>query len=356
MSTYKKYAYPFFAWALLTFTIFRVYIGLYLSKSKSFPSSGEMIEASSQEYYNEFILPKNEPIIELNQQLQNKPQLPPFLSNMRSIDESKLPYKCGVILFYHIACTGGSSINHWFGKQVKLILFYHIACTGGSSINHWFGKQVKLNGPNTSYWTKWGRKEKMEANFIKGMTNQTQHIGPNEWRVVHAHGMSLFPNASEAYLHQWREEIESQGCAFVVTTMLRDAIGHTISQSKGMIKPNLTLDEFLSHLEPQNYNERGHFVTQLDYLLYNMGPRNVYNATKEEKVRRAIEILQRHFDVLLLSDYDRFTDIIHKMTGWFPRNIRESNVFQGDLNYSYADLQKIKSLTEANGDVMFIDA
>ena len=87
-----------------------------------------------------------------------------------------------------------------------------------------------------------------------------------------------------------------------------------------------------------------------------MGPRNVHNATKEEKVRRAIEILQRHFDVLLLSDYDKFTEIIHKITGWVPRGIRESNVFQGDLNYSYAELQHIKSLTEANGDVMFIDA
>ena len=291
-----------------------------------------MIEASSQEYYNEFILPKNVPIIELKQQLQNKPKLPPFLSNMRSIDESKLPYKCGVILFYHIACTGGSSINHWFGKQVK------------------------LNGPNTSYWTKWGRKEKMEANFIKGMTNQTQRIGPSEWRFVHAHGMSLFPNASEAYLYQWREEVESQGCAFVVSTMLRDAIGHTISQTKGMIKPNLTLDEFLSHLEPENYNERGLFVTQLDYLLYNMGPRNVHNATKEEKVRRAIEILQRHFDVVSLGDHDRFTDIMNKITGWMPKKKQASNIFGGDLNYSYAELQHIKSLTESNGDVMFIDA
>lgn len=291
-----------------------------------------MIEASSQEYYNEFILPKNAPIIEIKQQLRNKTKIPPFLSNVRSIDESKLPYKCGVILFYHIACTGGSSINHWFGKQVK------------------------LNGPNTSYWTKWGRKEKMEASFIKGMTNQTQRIGPNEWRFVHAHGMSLFPNASEAYLYQWREEVESQGCAFVVSTMLRDAIGHTISQTKGMIKPNLTLDEFLSHLEPQNYNERGLFVPQLDYLLYNMGPRNVHNATKEEKVRRAIEILQRHFDVVSLGDHDRFTGIMEKITGWIPKKNKASNIFGGDLNYSYAELQHIKSLTEANGDVMFIDA
>ena len=267
---------------------------------------------SSAEFLRQFVLPKNEPIVELALEMAKKPKIPPLLSSMRSIDETKLPYKCGVIFFYHIACTGGSSINHWFGQQIK------------------------LNGPHTSYWTKWGRKEKMEANFIKGMTNQTQNIRPNEWRFVHAHGMSYFPNASEAYLYQWREEVESQGCGFVTTTMLRDAIGHTISQTKGMIKPNVTLNQFLSHLEPGNYNQRGLFVTQLDYLLYNMGPRNVYNATKEEKVRRAVEILQRHFDVLLLSDYDRFAEIIHKITGWAPNYILPSNVFDGDLNYSYA--------------------
>ena len=302
-----------FTWGLrllllaLLFTAIRIYIGFHLSET----TSGEIV-LSSPEFQKEFVWPKNERIIDLMQKVSKRPKIPPLLSNIRSIDETKLPYKCGIIFFYHIACTGGSSMNHWLGKQVK------------------------KNGPHTSYWTSWGRHDGRERVFIKGMNNQTQRIGPTEWRVVHAHGFSYFPNASEAYLYKWREEVESQGCAFVVTTMLRDAIGHTISQSKGMIKPNYTLDEFLSHLEPRNYNERGHFTTQLDYLLYNMGPRNEYNATKEEKVRRAVEIMQRHFDILLLSDYDRFATIIHKITGWIPKKIRPSNIFYGDLNYSYA--------------------
>lgn len=176
----------------------------------------------------------------------------------------------------------------------------------------------------------------MEKNFIIGMTNQTQNIGPTEWRVVHAHGMSYFPNASEPYLYQWRETVERQGCGFIVTTMLREAIGHTISQTKGMIKPNLTLDEFMTHLERENYNQRGPFVSQIDYILYNMGPRNEENATKEEKVRRAIEILSRHFDVVSLGDHELFTDIINKITGWQRFEKKASNIFDGDLNYSYA--------------------
>ena len=313
MSQEKKKKSLFTKGALLSFLLslpcFRIYIGLYLTKSESY--APETVE-SSQEFFKHFIWPTNEPIVELKQKVAKMDKISPLLSNMRSIDESKLPFKCGLIFFYHIACTGGSSINKWFGKQVK------------------------LNGPNTSYWTKWGRKVAMEQNFIKGMTNQTKNIGPDEWRFVHAHGMSYFPNASEAYLYQWREEVESQGCGFIVTTMLRDAVGHTISQSKGMIKPNLTLNEFLSHLEPENYNQTGEFVTQIDYILYNMGPRNMYNATKEEKVRRAIEILQRHFDVISLGDHELFTDIIHKITGWKPLKKRASNIFGGELNYSYA--------------------
>ena len=39
-----------------------------------------------------------------------------------------------------------------------------------------------------------------------------------------------------------------------------------------------------------------------------------------------------------------------------PKKKQASNIFGGDLNYSYAELQHIKSLTESNGDVMFIDA
>ena len=297
--------------ALLIFTTIRIFVVLQLTESNTTLSGDEVLQ-SSVEFQKEFILPKNEPLNEIKLALAKKPKIPPLLSNMRTIDESKLPSQCGIIFFFHIACTGGSAMNKWLGKQVK------------------------LNGPDTSYWTSWGRNDGRERVFIKGMNNQTRNMGPDEWRVVHAHGYSFFTNTSEAYLQKWREDVESQGCAFVVTTMLRDAIGHTISQSKGMTKPNLTLDEFLSHLEPQNFNERGHFVTQLDYLLYNMGPRNVHNETKEEKVRRAMEILQRHFDLLLLSDYDRFSDIIHKITGWPRKGIRESNVFQGDLDYSYA--------------------
>ena len=255
----------------------------------------------------------------------------PMLSNVRTIDESKLPYKCGIIFFYHIACTGGSSINRWLGKE-------------------------KDNNDGVTYWTHWGRHDGVEPQFIDGMNRQVENLGPDEWRIVHAHGYSFFPNTSEPHLYKWREHVEKKGCNLVITTMLRDAVGHTISQSKGMINPNLTLDDWIVHLEPENRNQRGIWNTQIDYLLYNRGPRNEFNETKEEKVRRAMELLQRHFDVVLLSDYDKFVDIILKITGWKRVDMRRANTFNGELNYTEKELKKIQHLTEANGDVLFIDA
>jgi hypothetical protein len=256
----------------------------------------------------------------------------PMLSNVRALDESRLPFQCGMVFFYHIACTGGASINRWFFNEKRM-------------------------NKNVQYYTHWGRNRSgvVQASFIRGMERQVKDIRPGEWRIVHAHGLSLHLNTSESYLYKWRKEVEDQGCGFVVTTMLRDAVGHTISQQKGIFLFNQTVDEFVEYLEPENYNKRGNFTTQLDYLLYN-GNRNPHNATKEEKVRRAIELLGRHFDVVLLSDHERFTQIILKATGWKSAPMRHSNAFHGSLNFTERELNRVKDLTESNGDVMFIDA
>ena len=320
--------YPMFAWFLLTLSSYRIYIAtiglLHASDTQTASSSFDTYKA-------EFFPPKSDDQI-LAEKITSYPRSPPLLSNLRTFDESKLPYQCGIIFFYHIACTGGSSMNRWLGKE-------------------------KDNNANVTYWTDWGRHDGVEPRFIKGMQKQVTDIARGEWRIVHAHGYSFFPNTSEPYLYEWRAQVENQGCGFVVTTMLRDAIGHTISQTKGMINPNYTLDEFIHHLEPQNYNQRGLFNTQLDYLVYNRGPRNEYNATKYEKVRRGMELLQRHFDIVLVSDYGRFIDIILKVTGWPVRvAMRHANSFNGELNFTERELNKIITLTEGNGDVLFIDA
>eukprot|EP00581_Thalassiosira_minuscula_P019561 CAMPEP_0183721170 /NCGR_PEP_ID=MMETSP0737-20130205/13542_1 /TAXON_ID=385413 /ORGANISM="Thalassiosira miniscula, Strain CCMP1093" /LENGTH=340 /DNA_ID=CAMNT_0025951141 /DNA_START=131 /DNA_END=1153 /DNA_ORIENTATION=- len=317
--------YLMLAWMLLTLTSFHIFVST-IGLSNSLKTA-----LSPEEIYKMEFFPQPSERAVLEAQIASYPKLPPTLPNVRTFDESKLPFPCGVIFFYHIACTGGSSMNRWLGKEKDL-------------------------NENVTYWTDWGRHDGVQERFIAGMDKQVKDIGPHSWRIVHVHGYSFFPNSSEPYLYRWREEVERQGCGFVVTTMLRDAIGHTISQTKGMINPNYTLDEFVTHLEPENYNKRGIFNTQIDYLVYNRGPRNEQGASKEEKVRRAMELLTRHFDVVLLSDYQRFTEIILKVTGWDGVRMRHTNAFTGELNYTEREMKKIKKLTEENGDVMFIDA
>lgn len=335
------------AWFLLTLSSYRIHIATVgLSSLRGGPESA--LNLVDQDAYESEFLPAPSSsktkvanaagsvrsLRTINNNKATPPLSPeaPLISNVRSIDEAALPYQCGILFFYHIACTGGSSMNRWLGK-------------------------LKDNNPNVSYYTHWGRKgELVERSFVRGMEAQVNNIGPTEWRIVHAHGHSLSLNSSEAYLYQWRERVEQQGCNFVATTMLRDAVGHTISQSKGMINPNITLDEFIYHLEPENYNQHGYFNTQLDYILYNGPMRNPYNVTKEEKVRRGMELLSRHFDIVLVSDYERFTEIILKVTGWKGIAMRHANAYNGELNFSERELYKIQRLTEENGDVMFLDA
>jgi hypothetical protein len=69
-----------------------------------------------------------------------------------------------------------------------------------------------------------------------------------------------------------------------------------------------------------------------------------------------MELLGRHFDVVLLNDHERFTQIILKATGWENAPMRHSNAFHGLLNFTERELNRIKYLTDSNGDVMFIDA
>jgi len=172
---------------------------------------------------------------------------------------SKLPFKCGMVFFYHVPSTGGATINQWLMEYTS-----------------------KRNGTAT-YYTHWSREKGKEEhhasifaqggkNVHGGMNEFVTNFTSDEWRVVHCHHSSLHLNASEHLLSQWRSTVESLGCGFVANVMFRDPLGHTLSLFKHVERFQSSRDVWAKHLYTRS--ERGHWATQLDYFLYNFITRN----------------------------------------------------------------------------------
>eukprot|EP00956_Cyclotella_meneghiniana_P037853 scaffold145458_cov77-Cyclotella_meneghiniana.AAC.3 len=126
----------------------------------------------------------------------------PHLQRREAIDDSRLPYKCGLLFFYHIPSTGGSTINKWL---------LNFTPKGGGDIKyftHWGGQHTIGGG------------DRVQNAFISGndggMNEFVLNLDPDEWRIAHCHHNSLHLNESEHYLESWRNAIEAQGCHFVV--------------------------------------------------------------------------------------------------------------------------------------------
>jgi len=276
-------------------------------------------------------------------------------NDRRSIQRTSLPYDCGVVFFYHIPSTGGSSINHWFLKYIEPPL--------GTL-------------PNTSYYEEWNqavRKDgsfhphprQVERRFAKGMAKHIQNLGPHEWRIAHSHSLSNYLNESEDLLYKWRSDVEAQGCQLINTVMFRDPLNHAMSLWKIVNHKNATTEKWLQYLKSPT--ENGKWATVLDFFLYNIhglrhhgdypngpGGRNPFNVTKEIKVKRALELLHRHFDIVTI-DHPTFVDKLLDMTGWPRIRMPNRNRYLKELTFFKTEIQALQKLLELNGDLDFID-
>ena len=118
----------------------------------------------------------------------------------------------------------------------------------------------------------------LEMNTLKqgNMNAFVTKFKPDEWRVSHCHHSSLHLNVSEYLMSQWRSEVESQGCAFIVNVMFRDPLSHSMSLYKHIKRFNSSREEWNDHLNTTS--EIGYWQTQLDYFLYNFLERNPVSA------------------------------------------------------------------------------
>ena len=171
--------------------------------------------------------------------LQRAPQL--FDGTNAATDRSTIPrpdtpYKCGVVWFYHIPCTGGNSINRWF-REYKSPQYGNISYYQGWAL------ETLRDG------TFCKNPQRVEDNFAKGMLNHVQNLGPTEWRIAHSHLVDFYLNESEDLLNLWRSEVEAQNCEFISSIMIRDPLNHALSLHKIVKSKNSTQEKWAKHLE-----------------------------------------------------------------------------------------------------------
>jgi len=263
-----------------------------------------------------------------------------------SIDESKLPHKCGVVFFYHIPSTGGSTIKTWLTKYNNK---YDI-----DFFEHWGRKKenenVQLRYTVQDTFINGGGK----SNKV-GMNNYITNLQPNEWRIAHCHHSSMNLNiTADVYLNKWRSIVEEQGCAFIGNLMFRDPLSHALSLFKNMdrVDDGITREEWIEHLYTKS--DRGMWQTQLDYLLYNFLDRNPDGVDKDTKVQRALQILQNHFDIVTIGNHDLYKMKLLSMTGWSEIEMKRTNTFPGELSFTKKQVEEIQKLLGDNGDIDFI--
>jgi len=280
-----------------------------------------------------------------------------------------LPYSCGMVVFYHIPSTGGATINQW-------LLRY----TEGEKLKP---KNAEVN-VNATYFTHWKRDKKgyglneSQQTFIDGgdkhnILNQyggdeKKHGGMNEfvedfeeseWKIAHIHHSSLELNVSEHLLQGWRDTVESQGCGYVATVMFRDPLSHTLSLHKHLGRfsaahgHKIDSEEYMSHLKTPNV--LGIWATQLDYFLYNFLNRNPYSVDKETKVKRALQLLRDHFDIVTVGNHEGHMKAVLRATGWPKLEMQTMNVHKKDLEFTKKQIESIQKLLKENGDIDLVN-
>ena len=225
---------------------------------------------------------------------------------------------------------------------------------------------------NLAFVLKCVRNHTARDGFARKMGEQLQKpLGPNEWRLSQAHGCSLLPIEDEANLYKWREAVESQGCKFILTTVVRDPLSHTISQLKmkqyAEMKAlkhegntiNISMEEWLAQLGTSNRTAPRVWATQLDYFLFNCWDKNLdlsNEMTREEKVRKAMDILRKHFDLVIYQNHELFVEIITRMIEFVPISLRSSNEHKLEINFTSDEIGLMKRRVYENGDVDWINA
>lgn len=247
-------------------------------------------------------------------------------THTRKLDDTK--HNCGVIFYYHIPGTEGTAVNEWLQRLKDANGANYISSVGNGN------------------------------NFVGDVEKSLENKG---WTIVYAQDDSLAFHFDESKLVKWREAASKQQCQFVSATMFADTIDHSVAHTyKKFAQCNCTPQEFkqkrkydmnldVAEVGLTNWPLRG----QLDYFLFNNGE-GTDALQVNDRVKRGVEILQKHFDLVLLNDRDKFVDTVLKVTGWSSPGPLAEKV-HGDLIFTKDLVSQYSKLAAKSGDADFID-
>ncbi|KAL7538203.1 hypothetical protein ACHAXR_009076 [Thalassiosira sp. AJA248-18] len=258
------------------------------------------------------------------------PALFQISSQTRKIDEKNLPYKCGVIMYNH-----------------------HIPGEGGYALDKWIKELVDSND-NASFLSSESRDQSSKGSFIGEVEDQIQKVGPKDWKIIDTQRNGLVFATDENILRSWRDTVEKQNCHFIAASIFSDPLNHSIKYTKKQFAEcKCSMPEFKEQImEDITANP---WTGQLDRFLFNSGNDDLMEM--KEKVKRGMQLLEAHFDLVLVDGQGDFAEDILRITGWTATSqVKKANVSDGGLVYSKDMVSQFGKLSTKNGDADFIDA
>jgi len=222
------------------------------------------------------------------------------------------PYKCGVILHYHINKCAGDSMGRWFQSRcLRFKRLYH-----NPVIRDPTQSKVSWKKDIESVY-KWLNMTMGSGGTLLDMDENSKR---DHWAVLEIHHGIPGMYYLKEHLKKWNEFIESKGCKFVKTTVLRDPIDRLVSN---IIYNRADKRSNLTNFATSRANWLSRYLMYGTCGMYNGTIRCGYNRsgkftmTPQEFDFNDVVSIIKDFDIVgLVSDLDWHKQKIEEFTGW----------------------------------------
>ena len=266
------------------------------------------------------------------------PRFTSYASQTRKLDESALPYKCGVIVYqHHLPGENGYELDKWVRTLVESY--------DNMSLIHSDSKESKKA-------------------FINEVQEKLQHIGTKDWIFIntsgHDNGLEFATDSNT--LQSWRATVEKQNCHLIASAVFVDPLDHSIKNTKqrfvecDMMPVGCRMEKFLDEIMDDVTNYRG--GGQLDHFLFGRDYQQGTTMETKDKVRLAMQLLKDHFDLVTIDGKSDFANDILRIIGYRTsiQMKRPSIPEDGEIVYSKDLISNFGKMSTKNGDADFIDA